>query len=513
MAKSEIKKIAFSSAKMGAATFLSRILGLARELSLAAVFGAGATTDAFTVAYRIPNMLRDLLAEGSLSSAFVPVFIKELIKDERSAKGLLWSLFALLLVTTAAVSACIIYNAKSIVLFMTGTLFAREPDKLHTAIVLTQLTAPFLCLVSLSALLMGVLNSLKLFFLPALAPVLFNIAMILSIVFLADLFKSQGIEPAYALGWGVLAGGLLHFLLQLSLVLAKGYGPKDALGTFSQAPLSVLKNLGIGTIGVAATQINILVTTILATGTQIGAVSWLSYAFRLFQFPIGILGVSIAGSNLVHFSDAWKAGDKKRAANILASGYTLCLMTLLPALALIYSLAEPMVKLVFERGRFDPQDTLKTAEALRMYSLGLPFYGLYKIFGPTFFALEKAKIPVFISIACIVCNIVFCTLAVPSYGYAVLALGTSLSIILNASIQIGFLKKYLHIPLSLFINAKIVQISVAAILCFYGTDYLSKAIVDSSSPFWLFFSQFCLASLGGVGIYGALLLILKIPKI
>ena len=355
MAKQEIKRLAFSSAKMAGATLLSRILGLVRELSLASVFGAGATTDAFTVAYRIPNMLRDLLAEGSLSSAFVPAFIKERLAGDRPARGLLWSLFALLSGTTALVSLSIIYSAESIVLFMTGDLFADEPASLRVAVVLTQITAPFLCLVSLSALLMGVLNSLKLFFLPALSPALFNAAMISAILFLTDAFRDRGLEPAYALGWGVLAGGLLQFLLQLFLVLAKGYGPVAPPKIFSRTSLSVLKNLGIGTIGVAATQINVLAMTILAAGTQIGAVSWLSYAFRLFQFPIGVLGVSLAGSNLVHFSDAWKSGDGGRAREILSSSYTLGLMTALPALALLYPMAEPTVRLVFERGQFGPK--------------------------------------------------------------------------------------------------------------------------------------------------------------
>lgn len=513
MAKAEMKKIAFSSAKMAGATFLSRILGLARELSMAAVFGAGATTDAFTVAYRIPNMLRDLLAEGALSSAFVPAFIKERLGSETRAKRLLWSLFVLLAGTTALISTAIICSAESIVLFMTGDLFVHDPKKLHTAVVLTQLTAPFLCLVSLSALLMGVLNSLKLFFLPALSPALFNVAMILSILLLTGFFEDRGIEPAYALGWGVLAGGLLQFLLQLSLVLAKGYRPVVPLGVFSRGTTSVLKNLGLGSVGVAATQINVLVTTILAAGTQVGAVSWLSYAFRLFQFPVGILGVSIAGSNLVHFSDAWRAGDAAKARNILGSGYALCLMTVLPALALLYAMAEPTVRLVFERGQFDSGDTLKTASALKMYALGLPFYGLYKIFGPTFFSLDKAKIQVLISMGCILCNIVFCVLTVPNHGYAVLALGTSLSMVLNVCIQMAFLKKYLHLPAAFFFNGKVAKLAAATALCFYGTGYLVEAVIDPSSSPWSFFGQFIFTGLGGAGVYGISLLLLRMPRI
>ena len=196
---------------MATATSISRILGLMREQALAATFGASGITDAFAVAYRIPNMLRDLFAEGSFSSAFVPVFIRERLQNESSARGLLWSLFILLGLVTGVVSTLVIYHAETIVFFVTDEEFSRDVEKFHTTVVLTRIMAPFLCLVSLTALMMGVLNSLKVFFIPALSSALFNVAMILSIIFLTKYLTFQGLPGVYALGVGVLAGGLLQF--------------------------------------------------------------------------------------------------------------------------------------------------------------------------------------------------------------------------------------------------------------------------------------------------------------
>ena len=510
MEKSGSKRVAFSSLKMALATSLSRIFGLVREQAFAATFGVSGLTDAFAVAYRIPNMLRDLFAEGALSSAFVPVFIKEHLENKDSARKLLWSLFILLLLVTGILSLLIMGNARSLVLFVTDVEFAKDPEKLQMTIVLTKIMAPFLCLVSLAALMMGVLNSLKVFFLPAVSPVLFNVAMIFSILFLTKNFSDKGIPPIYALGWGVLLGGLLQFLLQLPFVLAKGYGPIGIVHPFSKTSLKVVKNLGIGTLGVAATQINILVTTILATGTQVGAVSWLLYAFRLFQLPVGVLSVSLAGSNLVHFSDMWKAKKFDQAKHVLQSSYFFSWVVLLPACILLYTMADPFVKLILERGHFGPQDTMRTAEILRIYALGLPFYGIFKIFGPTFFSINKPKIPVYISIFCIFCNIIFCLQFVPIYGYIILAFGTGLSMFLNTVIQTFFLKQCLSLKLTFFFNEKILKLLLAGILCFITTNYLVNTIIDTNTSFLSFLGQSTFVGLSGLGIYAGAFFLLRI---
>src|SRR5690606_15090627 len=198
--------------------------------------------------------------------------------------------------------------------------------------------------------------------------------------------------------------------------------PKKVLNPHSK---KVFRKLGPGLIGFAATQVNLLINTILASGTVVGAVSWLSYSFRLFQLPVGILSVSLGNSNLVHFSNAWKEGKEKEAKEYLLSSYFLSYLFILPAFIVLYVLSDEIVKIIFERGRFDAVATLMTAKALRWYALGLPFYGIYKILVPTFYAIDRQKIPVYSSIASIIVNIIFCVALTPIYGFEVLALGTT----------------------------------------------------------------------------------------
>jgi putative peptidoglycan lipid II flippase len=469
---SETKKVIISSLKMSVATFLSRILGLVREQVMAAMFGAGGLTDAFHVAYRIPNLMRDLFAEGAFSAAFVPNFIESLQKGKKEARQLLWSLFILLTLVTGCIGLGIYFFSDQIV-HLFAPNFALDPAKFEITSNLTKIMSFYLMFVSLAALFMGVLNSLKMFFIPALAPALFNIVMIASMLFLAG---NIGANPIYALGIGVLIGGVCQFALQLPLVLKKGLSLELPDKILNPQSKKVFKLLGPGLFGFAATQINILVTTILATGTVVGAVSWLQYAFRLFQLPVGVASVSIGNTNLVHFSESWKAGKKAEAVKFLASSYHLSAFVLAPAVAALVVFPEEMINIIFQRGKFLAIDTSNTAQALRMYAIGLPAYGIYKIFVPTFYAMDRQKIPVLASIFSIAVNIVFCTLMVPKYGFSILALGTSLSMLINAFIQSIFLNKDLKLGFSFFISKKVLKVVVALSLTI-GVSYLVKTLI------------------------------------
>lgn len=501
-------KVMGSSAKMAVATFSSRILGLVREQAMAAIFGASGLTDAFTVAYRIPNMLRDLFAEGAFSSAFVPIFTEARLKDPLQARRLLWSLFVLLGGITGLISIFIVLFAPQLAHFLTTEKFLGDLQRFEITVTLIRIMGPFLLFISLSALFMGALNSIKIFFVPALAPAFFNVVMIASIFTLPPVLEARGVHGIIALGIGVIAGGFVQFLVQLPLIFKKAYGPLGPIELINDYTKRIVHRVGIGTIGIAANQINIIITTILATGTVLGAVSWLTYAFRLFQFPVGILSVSIAGSNLVHFSDAWKEGEKDKARDVLSSSYFLSYLTIVPALALLLALARESVHIVFERGAFDVEDTYMTTKALYMYLAGLPSYGLYKILAPTFFTLDKPKVPVFISVFCIACNIVFCLAMVPHYGFAILAMGTSLSMILNSGIQGVFIKKYLDLPSSFFFNWKIVKIWFAGALCFAVTKFMAFKFFTFGDS--LLVKVLMLIMLGAIGaaVYGGSLLVM-----
>ncbi len=505
--KSSTTSLVFATLKMAVATFSSRILGLVREQVMAASFGASGLTDAFTVAYRVPNMLRDLFAEGAFSSAFVPIFTKARVENEKLARTLLWSMAIILGLITLSLSGLIIYFAPEVVRLMTDEEFTRDPSRMGLTVQMVRIMAPFLTLISLAALFMGALNTIKIFFVPALAPAAFNIIMIASMLTLPPFLIARGQHPIIALAIGVIGGGLIQLFIQIPLIFKKGLGPTGEYQFKGKWTESILKRLGIGTFGIAATQVNILITTILATGTELGAVSWLTYAFRLFQFPVGILSVSIAGSNLVHFSQAWKEGDEAQAKRLLKASYDFSWLVIVPAFALMMALSKETVNLVFERGAFSNADSLQTAKALTQYLWGLPFYGLYKIFAPTFFSIDKPKVPVIISMVAVGFNIVFCLVMVPQYGFWVLALGTSLSMVFNCTLQASVLSHFLDLKLSFFISLRVLKFVLCGVGCFFLTNFLKMKFYQFDGALWERFLQFSICAIAGISLYAALLLI------
>ncbi|MEC7183856.1 MAG: murein biosynthesis integral membrane protein MurJ, partial [Bdellovibrionota bacterium] len=480
-----------SMAKMAIATFSSRVLGLVREQVMAAMFGASIVTDAFNVAFRIPNVLRDLFAEGVFSSAFVPIFTDVITKDEKKARQLFGSIATLLLISTGIISIGIIIFAPELVSLYASS-FEKSQEQYSLAVQLVRIMAPFLTLISLAALVMGVLNTLKVFFMPSLAPAFFNLVMILSIWFLPSFLEKRDLHPGLSMGLGVLFGGVIQLVIQIPFIYYKNFRPLKPGKILTDDAKKVFGRVGIGTIGIAATQINILITTILATGTVVGAVSWLNYAFRLFQFPVGVLSVSIAGSNLVHFSESWKKGEKEKAISFLKTSYLVSFLVLIPSFSLLYSMAKPSIHLIFERGAFLPSDTVQSTLALKMYLLGLPFYGCYKVFAPTFYALDKPRIPVVISMVCIGLNVIFCLTLVDRFGFHILALGTSLSMCVNVVCQSVLLKRLLNLPLSFFFSLRILKIIVAGVVVYLAVNWVVHDFFDYSLPFlWKIF-YFCL---------------------
>ncbi len=472
---------------MAIATFFSRILGLVREQVMAAYFGASGVTDAFLVAYRIPNLLRDLFAEGAFSSAFVPTFVEANQESREAGRELMWSLFWLLTMVTGVICIGIMIFAPQLISIF-APAFVNDPDKFELTVNLTRIMAPFLTCVSIAALFMGVLNSLKVFFMPALAPAFYNIMSILSMLTLSSFIASRGYHPIYSLGIGAMLGGFMQAAVQVPLIWSRGLRPMWPKVFWTTRAKKILRLIGPGLIGFAATQVNLLITTILATSTIVGATSWLNYSFRLFQLPVGILSVSIGNSNLVHFSEAWKKKDVASAKQSLATSYYLSFLTVMPAFVVLYCLSDEIVNLIFERGRFSRESTLMTAEALRMYALGLPFYGVYKIWVPTFYALDRQKIPVIGSILSIIFNIAFCLSLTPFYGFKILALGTTLSVLVNSVFQSCVLSKDLDLKLNFFFSPRILKVCLATIFSavivelflkfeFFSQPFLGKCLI------------------------------------
>ena len=467
--------LARSAGVTGVATLASRILGLARDQVLAAFFGAGSDMDAFIVAFRIPNLVRDLFAEGAMSAAFVPTFTSRLTlhgKDDawRLANNLIT---ALLVVTGGAVVAGVVF-ARPLVTAYAGD-FSRVPGKLELTISLTRVMLPFLTMVSLAAAAMGMLNSLHHYFVPALSPAMFNIAIIAGGWALVPLMPALGLPPITAIAIAALVGGALQLAVQWPSLRREGFRYRPVLDPRDPGLHQVLVLMGPGTIGLAATQVSLFVNTLLATGQETGAVSWLAYAFRLMYLPIGLFGVSIATAALPavsrHAAVADHAGTRRVVAQALGMTIVLCL----PATFGLVMLAEPIVRLLFERGRFSPLDTASTAAALRYYAVGLVGYASVRVSSPVFYAIRQSKVPVVVSLWTIALSIVINVLLVRVMGFRGLALGTSLAVLANGGALLLLLHRRLggieHGSLVLTFVKTIVASSIMAAVS-VGVEYL-----------------------------------------
>lgn len=443
--RSETHAVARNAGAVGVATMLSRVLGLVRDQTMAVLFGAGMATDAFNVAFRIPNLLRDLFAEGAMSSAFVPTFTA-VRKEQGDAAA--WALGRQLMMTLLAVllGLCALgwcFTPQLVQLFAGG--FAQVPGKLELTVQLTRVMLPFLPAVALAAAAMGMLHARQVFFMPAFAPALLNVGMIVFGLALIPATRAFGQPAILAMAVAVVLGGLLQFGCQLPALAKLGFQFRFE---WPRADAGVRRVAGLmlpATVGLAATQVNILVSTVIAASLQQGSVSWLYYAFRLMQLPIGVFGVALATVSLPALSRAAVDRDMESLKRTLSGAVRLVFLLTIPSALLLAVTARPIIALLFEHGRFQPSDTAHTADALLMYCVGLPAFAAVGIFTRTFYALGETRVPVqasFVSVALNVgLNLLFVgPLASLGLGHAGLALATSLTSIVNL-LQLAF---YLH---------------------------------------------------------------------
>jgi len=421
----------------------SRVLGLIRDQVLASMFGAGNAMDAFNVAFRIPNLVRDLFAEGAMSAAFVPVFMRQLASGDRAAAWRLGNnvINALLVVTGIVVLGGIVFARPLVAAFAAD--YATVPGKLELTVLLTRIMLPFLTLVAVAAVFMGMLNSLHRFFVPALAPAMFNIATIVCALLLVPVMPQFGMPPIAAIAIGALLGGFAQLFTQWPLLRREGFAYKPFLDWKQDALHRVLLLMGPGTIGLAATQMNVFVNTVLATREGTGAVSWLNYAFRLMYLPTGLFGVSIATATVPAVSRHAALHNDDAVRATLADGLSLMLVLNVPATVGLIVLSHPIVRVIFERRAFLPSDTFATAAALQFYAVGLLGYSVVRIASPTFYALGDSRTPVQISVAAVVVNAVLNIILARLIGYRGLALGTSIAALFNAAGLLWLLRRRL----------------------------------------------------------------------
>ena len=424
-------------ASVGSMTFLSRILGFVRDTLIARMFGAGLATDAFFVAFKIPNLLRRVSAEGAFSQAFVPILAE--YKSQRTAAethalishvASLMGLF-LVLVTIAGMLAA------PLIVGITAPGFAKDASKFALTVELLRITFPYIVFISLVSLAGGVLNTYSKFQIPAFTPVWLNVSFIVAILFVAPYFNNA----IQVLAWAVFVGGMLQLLFQWPYLHKLGLVPRYELNWQDEGVRRILRLMGPAIFGVSVAQISIVLNNIFASFLKTGSVSWLYYADRLMEFPTGVLGVALGTILLPSLSKAFVNKTEVEYSQLLDWGLRLTFLLAAPAAVALAVLSKPLVASLFHYGKFDATDVMMTERAVIAYSLGLIGLILVKVLAPGFYARQNVKTPVKIAIFTLIITQLLNLLFV--FGLNLQHAGLALSIGLGACINAGLL--YFHL--------------------------------------------------------------------
>ena len=470
------KKIIFKSVTiMGSATFVSRILGFIRDMVIARFLGASLFADAFFVAFRIPNFLRRLFGEGSLTASFIPVFTKYKIEHgDKGANELSSISFTLLTIVVTFVTVLgIIFSPLIVTIFAPG--FEKDVQKFLITVKLNRIMFPYILFISLVALSMGILNSLKHFFAPAIAPALLNVSMIAGAVLFYYLCKNV----VYGLAIGVVIGGILQLLLQF--VYLKKFKirirPNFHFSNYAIKDITLL--MGPSLLGLAITQINILINTLLASFLPTGSISYLYYADRLIQFPLGIFAVSVGSAVLPVLSEQSAKNHVNDMESTFIFGIKLILLISIPAATGLIFAGKPIISFLFQRGEFSMETLNNVYSALIGYSFGLWAYAGIRVIVPVYYAFKDTKTPVKIGAAALVINVVVSVLLMKIFLHTGLAVATAVSSSFNFIALFFMLKKHIVIKkeaifkylLKLIIPTLILILSIKSFLTLFPFAY------------------------------------------
>lgn len=420
-----------ASGVIALAVMFSRVLGLIREIVFAALFGT-ANLGIFIVAFRVPNLLRDLFAEGALSTAFITVFSQKIEKEgEMSAWALAAKMMTLAVVFMSAITILGILFSRPLIDLLAGGF---RPEDRDMTILLTQIMFPFILLVSLAALVMGMLNSRNVFGVPAMASSFFNIGSIVGGLLIGWWIDPQfGRKALIGLAVGTLIGGLLQFVIQLPSLKKVGFSFRPDFRWNDSGIRRILVLMVPSVIAASAVQINVMINTGFATHLGSEAVTWLNAAFRLMQLPLGIFGVAVATITLPVVSRIAAAGDREDFGPTLGKALRLAVFLTLPSAVGLYFLARPIISLIYERLAFTAADSMQTGLALQFYAMGLVAYAWVKVLSPAFYAIDKKWTPMVVSFGSIAMNVGLNYLFIfhLGLGHKGLALSTSLSAGMN----------------------------------------------------------------------------------
>lgn len=438
------EKLFKSTAIVSIMTFFSRILGFARDIIIARLFGAGLGADVFFVAFKIPNFLRRLFAEGAFSQAFIPVLAEYRHRGDRDLKELIantsGTLAAMLFIITAlgVLAAPIL-----IMVFAPG--FVNNPEKIALAGDLLKITFPYIFFISLTALAGSILNSFGKFAVPAFTPVFLNISLIGCALWLSPHLE----QPVTALAWGVFIGGLVQLLFQIPFLINIKHLPKPRWGWKDSGVQKILKLMIPAMFGVSVAQINLLLDTILASFLVTGSISWLYYSDRLVEFPLGVFGIALSTVILPSLSKKHASASKAEFSNTIDWALRWVFLIATPAAIGLIWLAEPLLLTLFQYGEFTSLDAHKASLSLMAYGLGLLPFIFIKVLAPGYYARQDTKTPVKIGIIAMVTNMVLNIILMMQFAHVGLALATSLSAMLNAGLlYIGLRKLGVYTPVT-----------------------------------------------------------------
>ena len=456
-------------------TLASRITGLVRELLIAATFGASALTDAFNVAFRIPNLLRRLFAEGAFSQAFVPVLAANREKHGDADTKVLIDQVATVLAWALTVTCVLGVLAAPLLVWSMAAGLKQNPQSFDTAVVLTRWMFPYIGFMSMVALAAGVLNTWKRFAVPAATPVLLNVAMIGAAAWGAPWFGSLGIEPIYALAGGVMLGGMLQLGVQLPVLFRLGMLPRIGMSwkalraAWAHPGTQRITSLMLpALLGVSVAQISLLINTQIASHLVSGSVSWLTYADRLMEFPTAMLGVALGVVLLPQLSAAQAANDPDRYSGLLDWGLRWVVLLAVPCAVALLTFAQPLVAVLYNYGAFTAADVRQTSLALMGYGVGLLGLIAIKVLAPGFYARQDIRTPVRIAIVVLLFTQAMNFLLVPYLAHAGLALAIGLGALLNAGwLLVGLVRRGAYKPQPGWARFGLQVVAAAALLAVF----------------------------------------------
>ena len=472
---------------VGVAVLTSRVLGLAREQIFAALFGGGRVMDAFTIAFRIPNLLRDLFAEGALSTAFVTVFTRTAtLQDAGAAWRLANKVATLTVITLSAITIVGIVIAPALVALLAPGF---DPAKAALTVTLTRIMWPFILLVSLAALVMGMLNSRNVFGMPAMASSFFNLGSIVAGVVLGYWLDPHfGPRAILGLAIGTLIGGALQLLVQLPTLAAQGYRFHPDLRWRDPGVGAILRLMGPSVVAASTTQVNVLVNSVFASELGDGPTFWLTVAFRLMQLPLGIFGVALGTVALPLLARMAATGNTAAFRSELARGMRLAFLMTIPASVGLMVLADPIISVLYQHGRFGAHETAESAGALRFYAIGLCGYAALKVLVNAFYALDRRKTPMVVSFIAVVLNLLLNWIFTRQLGWGHRGLAFSTACVASSNFLIlyalmrGQLAR-LESRAMLSLLAKVALASAVLLaICWAGAHFL---LADwAVQPFW-----------------------------